>query len=312
MGLIRIVGIVFILVAALFSQESVFALTISPARVELSADPGQSISDTIELYNDEPSERTYFISTQNFTADGETGAPSFIGNADDLATWIQTMERVTVQPQERKLIGYTIKVPKNAKPGGHFAAIFFSTSDANENSQMMIGGRVGALVLLSVSGEVKESAGINSFMTEGGSFFASIPIKFSYWFNNMGGNRIKPLGTIVIKNVFGFEVASFSANPKSGNVLPNSMRKFNSQWGSDRSEGVSDFIWEYKNFHLGYYTAVLNLTYGDGKQATSEYSFFVVPWHLVVVLPGIVLLVILARTALKRYNKWVIAQARHE
>lgn len=310
MGLKRYFGIIFILCVSFFPDNNVFALTISPARAELSADPGQSITDTIELYNDETSERTYYISTQNFTADGETGAPNFIGNSDDLATWIRTMEKVTVQPEERKLVGYTIKVPESAKPGGHFAAIFFSTSDANSGSQMMIGGRVGALILLTVSGEVKESAGINSFMTENGRWFASIPITFSYWFNNMGGNRAKPLGTIVIKNIFGFEVASLSANSKAGNVLPNSMRKFTAQWGGERPKGVSNFLWEFKNFHLGYYTAVLSVSYGDGKHAVSEYSFFILPWHLLFTLPGIVLVLFVVRIGIKRYNRWVIEQSQ--
>lgn len=317
MTTLRLIGIVTLMFIGVFPCHHLNALTISPARAELSTDPGQSITDTIELWNDEDSERTYFISSQNFTADGETGAPNFIGSADGLATWIETNKSVTVLPGERKLVGYTIKVPKTARPGGHFAAIFFSSSDPGTGGQMMIGGRVGALVLLTVSGEVSENAGVNGFMTEGGSLFSNIPIKFSYWFNNMGGNRIKPVGTITIENMFGFEVASFSANPKSGNVLPGSMRKFVAQWGADHTNVGADFfsrlkndvVWGLRNFHLGYYTANMHLSYGDNKESDVSYTFFIFPWRLVFLLPGLVLLFLVARITLTRYNRWVIAHS---
>ena len=313
----------FIVVAVfgftLFSAQHVDALTISPARAEISGKPGESVTDTIELFNDEATAKTYYISSQNFIADGETGAPNFTGNSDDIASWIKTNDVVTVQPQERKLVGYSIAIPQDAVPGGHFGAIFFSSSPADKSGQMLIGGKVGALLLLTVEGDVKESAGVNGFMTQGGSWFASIPINFEYWFNNMGGNRIKPVGTITVKNMFGFEVASLVANPKTGNVLPKSMRKFIVQWGNDRTDlngsllhdTYENFMWEFKNFHLGYYTATMHLAYGEqGKTVDTDYSFFILPWHLVLLLPGIFAAFFVARLGLKRYNAWVIAQAQ--
>lgn len=305
--------------ALLFGTEQVLALTISPARLEISGKPGEVVSDTIELYNDESSPRTYFISTQNFIADGETGAPNFTGNSEGIATWIQTNSSVTVVPKERKLVGFSITIPQDAPPGGHFGAIFFSSSPADTSGQMMIGGKVGALVLLTVAGDVKEDAVANAFMTQFGSWFAHVPINFEYWFNNMGGNRIKPVGTITIKNLFGFEVGSMSANPKGGNVLPKSMRKFVVTWGDERTDLRGKFfhdmyanvVWELTHFRFGYYTASLHLAYGEnGKVVDTDYSFFIVPWHLILLVPGVGAAFFLARILVRRYNARVISRAR--
>jgi hypothetical protein len=62
------------------------------------------------------------------------------------------------------------------------------------------------------------------------------------------------------------------------------------------------------DFHLGYYTATLSLTYGATNQKTeSSIWFFMLPWQLLLVCVfGLGTLVAIVRL----YTRWVIAKSK--
>jgi len=187
--------ITIIYVFAFFFALRAHALTVSPAKIEITADPGRVVTDQIVIFNEESETRTFYLTAENFESRGDTGAPYFVGANDGLATWIQTDSSVTIEPGQRIPVPYSIFVPNNAKAGGYFAAIFFGSqpptgSDAGEVS---IGGKIGVLVLLSVSGDVEESAGLSGFTTANeNKFFDGLPVDFAFTFNNDGGDRVVP------------------------------------------------------------------------------------------------------------------------
>ncbi|MBI3888449.1 hypothetical protein HY311_01505 [Candidatus Nomurabacteria bacterium] len=294
------------------------ALTIAPARIELSGDPGQTLSGEIEIINEESSNKTFFTSFENFEPRGDSGAPYFVGAKDGLATWIKSISSVQIGKGENKLIPYSITIPKNTEPGGYFAAIFFGTTPVNTQSggEVSIGGRIGALVLLRVNGDIKEGGGLNEFMTNGGQrFFSSLPVSFFYRLNNTGGDRIVPLGEISFKNMIRLTADKISANKKEGSVLPNSIRKFDVIWGEslipqngEDTAGFFTIAWkQLQNFRFGWYTAVLNLTWGNTNQTGSaSYNFFIIPWQLLILIVVALLLIFMS---VKRYNKFIVSSA---
>lgn len=296
------------------------ALTVSPVRLELTADPGKTIGGTIELYNDEGAAKTFYSSFENFEALGETGTPHFTPGTTGLASWIQAPSQVTLKAKEDKKLDFSITVPKDADPGGHFAAIFWSQNQpsATGAGQVAVSAKIGILVLLNVTGAVNEAAGLLEFKATGGQkFFSSLPVGFYYRFNNKGGDRVQPVGDVKITNTFGQTAATIDANPSKGNVLPNSVRRFEVSWVGKHPELTnSGFFgavkYEWKNFAFGWYTAHLSLTYGtQGEATTASFSLFVIPWQLLsVVLVILLILMVLGRWGLKRYNQWVISKAR--
>ncbi len=312
----------------------VFALTISPPRMELGGNPGTTIEGEMTLFNEEAETKTLYSSTQNFEARGESGAPYFLPERTGLATWISIQDQVTLKPQERKTIPFTIKIPDNAEPGGHFAAIFWGTFPAAiEGGQVAIGGRLGVLILLRVAGEVEEKGGLVDFRTEGGRFLTKLPIVFAYRFSNDGGDRIKPEGEIKIKNILGFTSAVLDANKSEGNVLPRSSRKYEALWHS-KGQKIGDLTKkeelalfeqlakaekmgffetagdQWRNFAFGLYTAKLTLTYGqEGKTAQASYRFFVIPWQLLSIIVVILAIIgFLGFWSIKKYNRWIITK----
>lgn len=304
--------------AGLGLASPVFALTISPAKFEITGDPGQTVTGEIDLYNEQPDSKTFFSSFENFEPKGDTGAPFFTGAKDGLATWMHANEQVVVPSGARLKVPFYFTIPKDAEPGGYFAAVFFgSQPPGTQGGEVSIGGKVGMLVLLRVSGYVPEGGGLVEFISKGKQrFFTTLPVVFDYRLNNTGGDRVVPLGEIKIKNTFRITSETLPANKNQGSVLPNSTRKFEVAWGgrgegreqagffSEFFEGVAN---EWTDFHFGWYTAEVNLSWGlTNQKASDTYNFFIIPWQLCIIF---LIILGLGFVALKRYNRFIVAQA---
>ncbi len=141
------ISIITLFVVLFFGSPSVknlLALTISPARIEFSADPAQTIEGKFFLVNEQEGTQTFYSSVENFEAQGESGTPNFTAGKDGLATWVSLQSEVTLKKGEQKEIPFTIKVPKDAEAGGHFAAIFLSTTPIKaEEGQVSVGAKIG-------------------------------------------------------------------------------------------------------------------------------------------------------------------------
>jgi len=318
----------FILAIFFILPGKVGALTVSPPRWEISGERGQTINGELELFNEEKEAKTFYSSFEAFEAAGETGAPRFFPATEGLATWIKAPAQITLDPQERKVVPFSIQIPQNADPGGHFAAIFWGTSPSQtqEGGQVTIGAKVGVLVLLTVlGGEVKAGGGLLEFSTtDRQKTFTYLPITFFYRFQNVDTNRIKPDGEIKIKNIFGMTSVTLPANKREGNVLPNSIRKFEVIWEGKKSEvpqmavekeekvGFLETVKkEWSEFHLGPYKANLRLQYGaKNEEVKASFLFFIIPWQLlIIILIVLILVLIVGGIGIKKYNRWIITKA---
>ena len=309
------------LVLSFITPNTAAALTISPAKLELSGDPGATISGEFLLINEQVEAKTFYSSAENFEAQGETGTPSFTEGTDGLASWVKVAPEITLQKGEQKKVPFTITIPKDADAGGHFAAIFLSTEPAKKgDGQVAVGAKVGVLVLLRVSGDIKEGGGIIGFSTKNDqTFYTSLPVHLTYRFNNSGNDRVNPTGEINIKDTLWLSADTISANPGQGNVLPGSTRRFDIAWGDEQAvksvQGGLGFFgsvaYEWKNFALGMYTAKLHVQYGSNGVADASKIFFVIPWQLlIVILVVLAIIYFILSISLKRYNRWIINKAR--
>lgn len=104
-------AIVAISLLALSKGKS-YALTLSPPRLEVEGEPGQVLQGELELYNEQDTEATFYLSYQNFEARGETGSPYFLPNTDEgLASWIKTGNSIVIGPRERIKFPFEIHIP---------------------------------------------------------------------------------------------------------------------------------------------------------------------------------------------------------
>jgi hypothetical protein len=302
-----------------FSTPNLFvdALTIAPARIEITVDPGEEYIGEIELFNEEAEGKTFYTSFENFEPRGDTGAPYFVGAKDGLATWLSTDPSVVLGSGERIFVPFSVRVPENTEPGGYFAAVFFATTPPEETGAgtVSIGGKIGVLVLLRVAGDIEEGGGILSFSPEENKrFFSALPVVFEYRMNNTGGDRVVPLGEITIRNTFWMKSATLLANENRGSVLPGSARKFSATWGNESAaEGFfATAKRQWKDLAFGVYRASLDVTWGESAQTAHKvFYLFVIPWQLLlIVIPLLTIGFFGGRFLIRRYNKHIIAQAR--
>jgi hypothetical protein len=214
---------------------------------------------------------------------------------------------------EAKSATVTIKVPKDASPGGHYGVVRFTAlPPEGSTNQVALNASIGTLVLLHVSGDVKVETGIEEFKTgqysiyrdgqgaevtefQAKTMFEQGPIQLQVRIRNSGNVHIKPQGTITIKNMWGSTVAQLPYNSTNGNVLPGSIRKFDSQFEGKRL--------------FGRYRAELAIQYGDGQTLNQTIRFWVIPYKVVlIVLALLVAIVLLIVWLLRQYKRRILAQ----
>lgn len=315
-----------ILIICLFSvSNDASALSLSPVRIEISGNPGETVTKEMVVTNESEGNSVYYSSYSNFEASGDTGSPSFVEPKNDIGTWMSTTASIDLKAKEAKTISFSIEIPKDAEPGGHFGAIFWGTNPNGGSSGVAVGSKTGILVLLSVNGDVKEDGGLVDFKIKDNKiFYNTLPVSFTYRFRNDGGDRIKPVGKIVMHDLFYIPEDKIDANLGGGNVLPSSTRRFNVDWVKNprlkdyvAPSGVlgkffDQAVYQWNNYAFGPYFAKLSLLYGtDATRVNDTVFFFVFPWQLIICLLIILIIVFWGgKKLIKRYNRHIIQKAR--
>lgn len=291
-----------------FAQPAGQGLEISPPLIERDVDPGQSLTLEIRLRNVTTGSLLTQGSIEDFVAQGEDGQPKLLveQNAEPspytFKPWVQSIANLKLVSQEAKTASVVINVPKDASPGGHYGVIRFSATPPElEGTGVSLSASIGTLVLLNVSGNVVKKASIAEFYAaqngKKGSFFEKGPVTLGIRLKNEGSVHTKPTGTLRVTNMFGKETAVLSINENGGNILPQSIRKFEKELN--------------KNHLFGRYKVEANIQY-DGQNLSQTLSFWVIPYKLIAMGIGLlILLVVGLRVGIKRYNRYIIKKAKN-
>lgn len=321
--LYSLLGTAAMIAGMLLPAAGAKAMTMSPLFFDYTLNPGDTVLDVIKLYNEGDADRTLYPVLRNFTykEGAEDGTPEFYmpdqdptGNA--LAPWITTsLEPIHIKAKERVNVQFAINVPQNnVQPGGHYGAIIFSTVPPQEDGSIGVGGQVGELILVRISGDVKEDARILEFGFDPKKLWYNYkPVDMYVRFENDGNTHLRPTGNVFIKNWYGRQVGSEVVNPSFNSVLPHSIRKFKFSWGNPLNgkepQGFYNALkHEIRNFGFGKYTAELYLNYGaENKVVTDVRTFTIWPWRtMIVVALALIILVTLFVLWKKNYDKAVI------
>ena len=174
---------------------------------------------------------------------------------------------------------------------------FTGASPELEGTGVSLSASVGTLVLVNVSGDVKESAKIAElFVSQKGkraSLFEYGPLDLTLRIENDGNIHLQPKGTIQVTNMFGKTVYLSQINQDGRNVLPSSVRKFEQSMGG--------------KLMFGPYKLKADVVYGSSNQITSDtVTFWVIPYKIII---GTILIIFLIVFAFRRYNRFIINRA---
>ncbi len=288
---------------ALAQDRSQLSLSVTPPLIQLSLAPGQTWSSTLKVVNTNEYELPLYASMAVLETNGDEGQSKFTpvlegSETSTLANWVKLGTNDFKITEEKSFdLPFTITVPEDASPGGHYAAIIIGSQplgEAPEGASISVSSSISTLLFLRVAGDVVEKGTIREFTTED-NFYSRPNVKFLLRFENSGNVHIQPQGEIVITNMWGKERGKIPINQKTrfGNVLPESIRKFEFEWKG-----------EWNPLEFGRYKAQAVLSYGtDQKESVNSTDYFwIIPLkETVALLGGFIIFVIAALWAIRRY-----------
>ncbi|MDD5039658.1 MAG: hypothetical protein PHY34_00745 [Patescibacteria group bacterium] len=274
--------------AVLLIPSRMDALEITPAIREITLKPGEEKTAMIDVTNDMPQAVEVTAKAVNFTPKDETsGEPLYniTGTPTDIATWMTITESTfTLQKDETQAVAVTFAVPATAKAGGHYAGVVFNFGEKQVAGQVTIQSSVGIPFLATVTGDYTESAEIAKFATKDEkSTYTSGPIVFDpILIENTGDVHLKPMGTVMITNMFGKTVKTFKINEDQSAVLP----------GYSREYAVG--TWKDLGNAFGSYTAKVTITAGTVTETASANFMVISTMGIVIIAVVLVVLIVVA------------------
>lgn len=310
-----ILSLAFFTLTPIHQAHAQAGVSISPALIEETLDPGFSKEYTIDIVNLRNIEQTFYITTRNISDVRAGGVPVFAReNAEitglELADWIQLSEtEITLQEGESRSISFVMNVPDEASPGSHFGGVFFSVEAPEmQNSGAGVGYQVANIISIRVSGDINESAGIRQFSTDK-FLYGTQDVTFNVRIENTGNVLIRPSGPLEIFNMLGQKVDTVTFNEEQAGVFPKVLNPENPE-----NNGIREFVldWEGTGVGFGRYEVIVSPVYGiEGAKKTmsSTASFWVLPMNIIGPALGVLaVLLLIVFVIVKLYINRTLAQ----
>ena len=269
-----------------YAQESA-GITLIPATIEESANPGDTLNQVLKVTNESDTDKEYFIYKKNIRGVDNGGVPLFSEENSDktgfeITDWLEFQSEPLKVPANSSIdLPIVIRVPEGASPGSHFGGIFISMEPPKlREIGAGVGYEVASIVSIRISGDIIDTARIRSLSTDK-LLYGTKYVKFLAKIENQGNIMIRPRGPLTITSVFGGKPGVVNVNETLMGVFPGTMRDI-------------DFVWSADGLGFGKYEAVLALSY-DGKdgQKTIDATavFWVFPIKVMVTILGIVIVI---------------------
>ncbi len=287
-----------ILIGSLFTPghfaSADVSISLYPVSFRIQADPGTTWNGTITVTNPNSSQLGVQPEKENLGG-GAEGSIQLLGadaNSYGLASWIKINANPSLlQPGEKKDFPFSIHVPSNATPGGHYAAVLFRAIPPEQAggaaaNGVGVSGRVGSVVLLEVSGDVKRSATLET--VDAPQFLSHGPFTVTLKIGNTGNSYFNPGGAVTFQNLLWKQDVSW--DPRV--VFPGFDRTFTATW--DRRYAVGPV----------FATVLAKMPDGTviGQQTVVIWSF---PWQESLIGAGALVLIWLGIREFKKRFKIV-------
>ncbi len=253
---------------------------VGPGKTELNILPGESKTIEILVTNRMGDERVFNLETEDAAGTNDPSRPiKLLGDKrghytlKDYINYPQSS--FVLKHNQRARIPVTIRIPKDAEPGGMYGSVLVTTTTKDAGSgekggakpTSAIVSRIGSLFFITVPGDTEIEGELKSFTTlPSKKFFASGPINFQILFENTGSLHLNPYGEVRVTNLMGEEVGFVELEPWF--AMPKSLRSREIEWT--------------RELLIGRYTATakINRGYNDIID-TQDVTFWVLPWKII-------------------------------
>lgn len=266
------------------------SVSITPPLLKINLKPGENFSGILRIINNNPYKISADAEIYNFKG-LKNGAIEIFSNKPELTeqerkiylgSWINLKDKkFFIDPYSFSTVPFTITIPNNAEPGGHYALIAVNsktTENETAKNNIEVIPTLTFPIYLKISGAIEESAQIEKFSTDK-KFYPDKKVKFKIIISNNGNVHIAPTGTIKIFNAFNSLSGEISVDKSNGStiILPGSSKEYNIEW--DDGGGILNF---------NKYRAVLNLNFGEinAQELSAQTSFWILDFKTIFIILG--------------------------
>lgn len=247
------------------------SITLSPTSKHYQLQAGETKKDTFTIVNDGKEDYTFTVYARPYSVASEAYTPDFVKDVPnaDVYQWVQ-FDKPTYRLKAGASVevNYTVRVPKNARPGGHYGVLFAETQPVGKQS----GGssverkkRLGVILYMTVKGTY-DIQGKSDAMNV--AFFQTRPpITASQRVTNSGNTDFMVSTSMKLFDVFGTKKLE---TKREVSVLPQTTRKILSE--------VTPSSW------FGLYKVELTTKYLKQTDSETHYVLLSPLWVYIVVV----------------------------
>ncbi|MDQ5932605.1 MAG: hypothetical protein QG649_690 [Patescibacteria group bacterium] len=285
-----LIGSLFALpVSAVDANVSAESILLSPTNKRYELQSGQTKRDSFKVVNNGGTAYTFFVYARPYSVDNENYDVNFdsdVANADAYK-WVQfDTTSFQLKPGDSVDVSYTLRVPENATPGGHYGVLFAETQPAEQNGGTVIAQkkRVGAILYTTVDGTVTRAG---KYLGQDVPFFQfSAPLKVRQRISNSGNTDFTVRSSVSVSDIFG---GLKYKNEKEATILPAKTRSINNDWPMP--------AW------IGVYKVEQTAQFLDEKRTSTNYVLLIPVWvyiTTVLLIGGRVLYAVVQRKSSKK------------
>jgi hypothetical protein len=222
---------------AVDESAGVERITLSPSSTTLQVDAGAAQRGSMTVRNDGDVAYGFSVYARPYGVTNELYEPDFTNQQANTGVykWVQfDQTKYQIAPGSTVEVKYTLRVPENAAPGGHYGVLFAETDEqALQGTGVARKKRVGNLLYVTVKGEYKTSGVFKEFILP--FWQTKAPIVSSVRVENTGNADFRAKVSTIAKDMFGRTKYTYTSDPI---VLPSTTRLFEMKWESAPNFGV--------------------------------------------------------------------------
>jgi len=275
----------------LLSPVGASALSLVPAKIDLTIDPGDKQILEIKIKNNDSVARDFRPVVMGV---GQTaaGSPSFVSGLNEIESWAEAKtDNFTLLSGQEKNIQFVIDVPEGSYPGSYYLGLGVEQLSGKKDN-INLASRVLSLVNIKVAGVANEAIKINSWKSVRNIWFTP-NWNFVLSLQNKGNVELPLRADLVIRNFWGKEIARENLSMGS-ELIPGAVRDYTPSFS----------IKEKNIFWSGIFQADIVLEYGLTKQRlVAPIKFWYVYTSAVLVFSVVIFLLIIFLLTKKKFGK---------
>lgn len=214
-----------------FAQEDadIEKITLSPSSKTVKADSGSRVTGTLEVHNTGTVAFDFEVYASPYGVRGENYDPEFTESKPnrDVYKWVRFSQTdFSIEPGQKREVNYTLDIPADATPGGHYGVIFAETkARAIGNTGVERQKRVGQVIYATINGNYKSEGKLDNFILP--FWQTKPPMISSARVTNTGNVDFETEVKTVAKDMFGRTKYEYTGDPI---VLPDTTRLIEMKW----------------------------------------------------------------------------------